>query len=63
MAVAVGLEGDPLGKGSRTSGLCLSDCRVAAVRGILRFIVLPSEVTTDISTGSSVVVAQFLFIN
>ena len=59
MAVAVGLEGDPLGR--KVLGLLVSvsvTAEVAEVTGILRFIVFPSEVTADVSTGSSVVVTQ-----
>ena len=57
MAVAVGLEGDPLGR--KVLGLLvpvLVTVGVAEITGILRFIVFPSEVTADVSTGSSDVV-------
>ena len=55
MAVAVGLEGDPLGRS--VLGLLVSVSviiGVAAVMGLLRFMVVsPSEVTVDTFAGSS----------
>ena len=57
MAVAVGLEGNPLGR--KVLGLLVSVSvivGVAEVTGILRFNVFPLEVTVGISTGSSDVV-------
>ena len=55
----MGLEGDPLER--KVLGLLVSvsaTVGVAEVTGILRFIVFPSEVTADVSKGSSDVIAQ-----
>ena len=60
VAVAVGLEGDPLGR--KVLGLLVSvslTVGVAEVTGILRLIVFPPEVSADVSTCNSVVVTQF----
>ena len=58
VAVAVGLEGDPLERNVLVLLVSISvTVGVAEVTGILKFIVFPSEVTADVSTGSSDVVA------
>ena len=60
VAVAVGLEGNPLRR--KVLGLLVSVSvmvGVAEVTGVLRFIVSPSVVTADFSTGSSDVIVWF----
>ena len=58
MAVAVGLEGDPLGRKVLRLLVSVSvTVGVAEVTGILRSNVIPLEVTADVSTGSSDIIA------